>query len=142
MNASNAELLEEEILRLSETGQVLVRGRKEIARQLLAVRHGGGCFTAAPGPGGQRRRFRLLHADCEGGLLLFAEKSFGAADHADADDGWITFSCGCVSGRALGVVYQARVWWSICRIVGSTGSLPGENRSERFDLLDHEVEER
>jgi len=103
-NASYAELLEDEILRLSETGQVLVRGREEIARRLLAVRDLGGCFTAAPGPDGQQRRFRLLRADCEGGLLFFAQESSGAADRADAGDAYMTLSCGCVSGRAEFVI--------------------------------------
>lgn len=46
------------------------------------------------------------------------------------------------TGRVLGEAHQARGWRSIGRIVGPPGDLPGENRSERFDLLDHEVEER
>lgn len=104
MNASYAELLDDEILRLSKTGQVLVRGRKEIARRLLTVRDRGGCFTAALGPDGQQRRFRLLHADCEGGLLLFSQESSGAADHANAGDAYMTLSCGCASGRAEFVI--------------------------------------
>lgn len=104
MNASDAELLEDEILRLSETGQVLVRGREEIARRLLTVRELGGWFTAVPGPDGQQRRFRLLHADCEGGLLFFAQESSGAADCAVAGDAYMTLSCGCVSGRAEFVI--------------------------------------
>jgi hypothetical protein len=56
MNTSYAELLEEEILRLSQTAQVLVHGRQEIARRLPAVRDRGGCFTVAPGPGGHAIR--------------------------------------------------------------------------------------
>jgi hypothetical protein len=100
MNASNTELLEEEILRLNETGQVLVRGREEIARRLLAARNRGVFFTTA-GPGGSERRFRLLDVDGEGGLLHFVEELFGVTAREDGDDGaWITFSCACVSGRA------------------------------------------
>lgn len=104
MNPSYAELLDDDILRLSRTGQVQVRGRKEIAWRLLTVRDWGGCFTAAPGPDGQQRRFRLLHADCEDGLLLFSEESSGAAASAYAGDAYMTLSCGCASGRAEFVV--------------------------------------
>lgn len=104
MNPSYAELLDDDILRLSRTGQVQVRGRKEIAWRLLTVRDWGGCFTAAPGPHGQQRRFRLLHADCGGGTLLFSEVSSGAADSAYAGDAYMTLSCGCASGRAEFVV--------------------------------------
>jgi hypothetical protein len=104
MNASYAELLEDQILLLSETGQVLVRGRKAIAWQLLAVRDQGGCFTSTPGPDEQQYRFRLLDADCEDGLLFFARESSGATDPADADKTCITLSCTCVSGRAEFVI--------------------------------------
>jgi hypothetical protein len=105
-DASDAELLEDEVLRLSVTGQVLVRGREEIARRLLAVRDRGGCFSAMPRPDGLERRYRLLHADCESGLLLFAQESCGTAERAETGDACITLSCGCVSGRAEFVIAE------------------------------------
>jgi hypothetical protein len=104
MDTSPAELLDDEILLLSRTGQVLVRGRKEIAWQLLAVRDRSRCFTTLPGPDGQQRRFRLLDVDCEVGVLFFALDSPGAADCADVEANCLTLGCSCVSGRAEFVI--------------------------------------